>query len=271
MAVLESFIVTGIDSIYGYNVNSDTDLQFEITEPQSFSINNTQDNVDLTGKQGRVIGTLARNKGVTISGSNGLFDVGLLAANTGEEATTGNGFYQYVEYIEKKNITVSTFTAVSTVPGNEVPQVTVYVGDTSVVDKVLHQGATVSPGFYTYNPTTKRFVFDPTDITNGTMFRVIYNRYVNMTKVVNSAEVFGKTYHIIANCTGEDQCKNVKYIQFDIPYAKFDGNFNIEIGDSQSVQNFTARCEVDTCSIKNRGIFWTARFIDDGTPDVAYP
>lgn len=271
MALIDSFIVTSVDSIFGYNVNSDTDLQFEITEPQTFSIDNTQDNVDLTGKQGRVIGTLARNKGVTISGTNGLFDVGLLAANTGKDAEEVTGFYQYVEYIEKKNITTSTFTAVSPVPGNEIPRVTVYKGDTHEVDKILKQGATASPGFFTYNPATKRFVFDPTDVTNGTMFRAIYNRYVSMTTVTNSAEVFGRTYHIIANCTGEDQCKNVKYIQFDIPYAKFDGNFNIEIGDAQSVQNFTARCEVDTCSIKNRGIFWTARFIDDTTADVTYP
>ena len=39
---------------------------------------------------------------------------------------------------------------------------------------------------------------------------------------------------------GEDKCNNVYRIQFYIPKADFSGNFDITLGDSQTVHSFEA-------------------------------
>lgn len=56
---------------------------FTLDELQNATIANTQDTTDITGKQGRKLAKLKRNKAVTISGTNGMLSGGLLEMQTG--------------------------------------------------------------------------------------------------------------------------------------------------------------------------------------------
>ena len=83
--------ITSLETINAFDVVSGT-YKFTLDELQSVSIAQTQDKVDMTGKGGRKLNSLKRNKAVTISGANGMVSGGLLEMQTG--GTFAGGTYQ---------------------------------------------------------------------------------------------------------------------------------------------------------------------------------
>ena len=74
--------ITSLETITAYDVVTG-DYKFTLDELQSTSIAQTQDKVDMTGKGGRKLNSLKRNKAVTISGADGMVSGGLLELQTG--------------------------------------------------------------------------------------------------------------------------------------------------------------------------------------------
>ena len=60
--------ITEIDQITCFN--NANELEFIMDEIQEGAINNTQEKCDITGRGGRKMGALKKNKGVTISATN---------------------------------------------------------------------------------------------------------------------------------------------------------------------------------------------------------
>lgn len=88
MAVdVNKLMITSLDTITCFN--NAGELEFILDELQDATISNTQENTDITGKQGRIIGTLKRNKAVTITGNNGFVVGGAMAAQTGADVEQG--------------------------------------------------------------------------------------------------------------------------------------------------------------------------------------
>ena len=81
--------ITSLETITAYDVVTG-DYKFTLDELQNTSIAQTQDKVDMTGKGGRKLNSLKRNKAVTISGANGMVSGGLLEMQTG--GTFEDGF-----------------------------------------------------------------------------------------------------------------------------------------------------------------------------------
>ena len=63
--------ITSLDTITAFNVTSGNYL-FTLDELQNVTLAQGQEQTEITGKQGRKLSTLKRNKTVTVSGTNGL-------------------------------------------------------------------------------------------------------------------------------------------------------------------------------------------------------
>ena len=69
--------ITSLETIDAFDIVTGAYL-FTLDELQNTTIAQTQEKTDITGKQGRKLSSLKKNKSVTISGNNGIVSGGLL-------------------------------------------------------------------------------------------------------------------------------------------------------------------------------------------------
>ena len=80
--------ITSLETITAFDVVTGN-YKFTLDELQSATIANTQDTQEITGKGGRKLANIKRNKAVTISGASGMISGGLLEAQTGSKFNHG--------------------------------------------------------------------------------------------------------------------------------------------------------------------------------------
>ena len=102
----DKLFITSVDKITAFN--NANEVEFILDEIQDCTISNSQDNTDITGKNGTIIGTLKRNKAVTISGNNG-FNAALdcLSAQTGSDVQVGSYVIRTMEILDVASNTVT--------------------------------------------------------------------------------------------------------------------------------------------------------------------
>lgn len=139
--------VTSLETITAFDIVSGS-FKWVLDELQSATIANTQETTDITGKQGRLLNTLKKNKAVTISGNNGMISGGLLETQVGNTFENKVTPIMYPDYLTvNDNKTVTSYKAVGTA-GNEIESVYVRNADGTLGAR-LTQGATVAPGSFT--------------------------------------------------------------------------------------------------------------------------
>lgn len=114
--------ITSIETITAFDINTG-DFKFSLDELQTATIAQGQDVVEITGKQGRRLNTLKRNKTVTISGTNGLLSTGLIEMQAGTPFEEGESTVRITEYLTvESNKATTKYKAVGTA-GNELKKV----------------------------------------------------------------------------------------------------------------------------------------------------
>ena len=159
--------ITSLETITAFDIVSGA-FKWVLDELQNATIANTQETTDITGKQGRLLNTLKRNKAVTVSGNNGLLSGGMLetqVGNTFKNKVTSIMYPDYLTVADGKAVT--TYKAVGTA-GNEIESVYLRNAD-GTLGEVLTQGDSVSTGVFTYDPATKTLTitFDDSIIPPG--------------------------------------------------------------------------------------------------------
>lgn len=264
--------ITSFETVMACNINGGV-FRFMLDEMQSCTINNTQENTNLTGRGGRTIGMLKRNKSVTVSGTNGMVSLGLIEAevgNAGEsDKVTTVKIPDYIVATADENGTVTAVTnyvAVGTA-GNEIGEL--HVKDSSGrVIKTLTQDATASEGKFAYDPSTKTISFAEGDVAGGAEITVYYKRKIKADVVIeNVSDNFSEKLELYIDAIAEDKCKNEYRVQFFVPYADFSGNFEIAMGDSQTVHSFEATSLASACG-NGSSTFWTLTVFGANTEDV---
>lgn len=261
-AQVDNVTVTELDSIQFWNL--DNELVFVLDELQSCSIANTEETVDVTGKKGRKIDKLKRNKSVTISGANGLVSAGMISQQTG-------GVYEYLDEAEVSwdetivltdaTSAVLSFEAVG-VTGAEIKCVVKEsAGGTLDTLGQLKQGATAAIGTFTYDPLTRTLGFAEGEFVEGDSIRVFYNIVTKVAHVDNPADTFSQMGRLVIDCTVRDKCGKEYHGQYDVPKADFSGNFTMDLGQDQTVHNFEieALASVGNCDGNTAGrksIYW---------------
>lgn len=256
--------ITSLETITAFDIVSGA-FKWVLDELQNATIANTQETTDITGKQGRLLNTLKRNKAVTVSGNNGLLSGGMLETQVGNSFQNKITSIMYPDYLTVTGgKAVTTYKAVGTA-GNEIESVYLRNAD-GTLGEVLTQADAVATGVFTYDPATKTISFNTDDIKDGTEIAVYYFRQIQANVLENLSDQYSDKVALYIDAFAEDKCANVYRVQFFIPKADFNGNFDIQMGDSQSVHAFEARSLAGACGTS--GALWTYTIFGEDTPDA---
>lgn len=259
LAITSLEVITAFDVVTG-------DYLFTLDELQNATIGNNEEQNDITGKQGRILATLKRNKAVTISGTNGLVSGGLLELQTGGKFENKVTNVMWTDYLTVTGNTATTsFAAVGTA-GNEIDALYVKNAD-STLGAVMTQDATASEGKFAYTPASKTLTFADGALEDGTEIVVYYNRKIQANALDNLSDKHGGKCTLYVDAFAEDKCGNIYRVQFFIPKADFNGVFSIEMGDTQVVHAFEARSLSGACGTS--GALWTMTVFGSNAEDVA--
>ncbi len=255
--------ITSLETISCFEIGTGLPL-CTLDELQSATIANTEDKQDITGKQGRKLTSLKRNKAVKITGSNGMVSGGMLELQTGSKFENKATEVQWVDYLTVTgNAAATNYTAVGTT-GAEISHILVK-DKAGVPVKQLIQAAEASDTAFTYTPATKAIAF--TGIEDGTEVVVYYKRKIQANVMENLSDTFSGKCMMYVDAFGEDKCANVYHIQFFIPKADFSGNFDFAMGDNQTVHSFEAEALAGGCG--GSSAFWTYTIFANDAEDVA--
>ena len=265
MAIMD-LTITSLETINAFDIVTGA-YKFTLDELQNASIAQTEDRVDVTGKQGRRLSSLKRNKSVTISGANGLVSGGLLELQTGGEFENKVTTVKWTDYLTVTgDAAATTYKAVGTT-GNEIDVVYVKNADGTIGEK-LTQDAAVAEGKFTYDPETKALAFNADEIADGTEIVAFYNRQIQADVLENMSDTYSGKCSLYIDAFAEDKCANVYRVQFYIPKADFNGEFTLEIGsDSQVVHNFEAEAQAGACGAS--AALWTYTVYGANAEDAA--
>ena len=250
---IDKFTITSYDQLTGFD-RTNGSLDMILDELTDFTLSQEEEKVDITGKGGRAIGSLKKNKKVTGSGTNGMLSGGALAAMTGTEIEDGEFTIRYTDTITvTSNKGLTTETATGTV-GNEIG--TIYVRDANKAyisggKKLTQTSAEPATGEFSYDPTTKEITFFAGDIADGTEVITFYDAKVTGKKVTNDADNYSKTLSVFIDCCCTDSCDNIFHGQFIIPRADFSGTFDIAGGSDPSTLGFEFTSQPDLCTGKS--------------------
>ena len=256
MKNIPDITLTSLDSISAFEL--DGEPAFILDELQNATIANTQDKQDITGKGGRKLSSLKRNKAVTISGTNGLISAGLAEVQTGGEFETKESTpVAFTDYLTiDTDVAKTTYVAVGTA-GKEIEALYIKNGDGSCGVK-LEQAAAAASGKFAYNPTTKELTFAEGAYDDGTEIIVFYTRNIPGYVLTNMSDNYSGKLQLYIDATGEDRCGKQYHVQFYIPKADFNGEFSWELGGDQVTHGFEAESLAGSnCGGVIGGALWT--------------
>lgn len=270
MLNVNDITITSLDIITAYSLAGVP--RFILDELQDAQISNTQEKEDITGKGGRKLNSLKKNKAVTVSGTNGLLSAGLLEAQTGNEFDhKSDAAVEWSESLQiSSNKATTSYKAVGTV-GAEITAL--YIKDASgAASAKLEQAATAAEGKFAYAPATKELSFAENAYADGTEIIVFYVRKVAADVLSNNSEKYSEKLRLIIDATAEDKCSNVYHLQIEIPKADFNGDFDIQMGDSQATHAFEAESLANSANCggsKRGGNLWTWTIFGANAEDAA--
>lgn len=247
MAVdVNKLIITQIDQITAFN--NAGELEFIMDELQDATIANSEEKVDITGKGGRKIGSLKKNKAVTLSGTNGLLVGGAVAAMTGTEVEQGTFKVRVTDVMTvTTDATATEKTAVGTV-GAEIGTLYKKNSNGSLGEKLTQVADTPATGEFTYNPATKAIGLFTGDVADGSEIVAFYDIEVESAKISNDSEKYSKTLKLYIDVTAQDNCDNAYHGQFIIQRADFNGTFDLVMGSDPTTQAFEAESLAGGCT-----------------------
>lgn len=236
--------ITQFDKITCFN--NANELEFVMDEIQEGAINQTQDKSDITGRGGRKIGSLKKNKAVTITATNGVLVGGALAAQTGSDVEQGSFKVRMTEVVAvNDNKATLTGTPVGTT-GAEIGYA--YITNPSgSLGKQYEQAADAqTEGKFSF--TGKDLTFHDGDIENGTEVTVFYDAEVTAAQITNQSDVYSKVLKMFIDVTCQDTCDNMYHGQFIINRADFSGEFELSVGNDPMVHAIEAESLAGGCN-----------------------
>lgn len=260
---INDITITSLETITAFDIVTGN-YKFTLDELQTASLAQSQESTEITGKAGRKLATLKRNKAVTVSGTNGLVSGGLLEMQTGGKFENKATEVLWTDYLTVKSSAANTqWKAVGTT-GAEIEALYLRNADGTLGDE-LEQDVTAAAGKFTYNPSTKALGFH-TDVPDGSEVVVYYKRKITADVLENESDNYSGKCALYIDALGEDKCANVYRIQFFIPKADFSGEFSFEMGDNQTVHAFEAEALAGACGAG--GQLWTYTIFGANTADA---
>lgn len=252
----ERLSITSVELIHGYN--NAGECEFILDEVQSATISNTEEKVNITGKGGRVLGSLKKNKAVKVTGSNGLVCGGMMAAQTGGEVTKSENMIVRATEI----LTVSGNSATLTGTPADTNSIKVYEKNPNGTLGTLLTAAAAD------DPTEGEYKLSGSSITVSASDQIselvcFYDRTVETAAMVsNVSDSYSKTLTVYMDCLASDPCGGLYRVQFVFPRADFTGNFDLAIGENPAVHSFEFESVAGGCG--GRANLWDCIIFGDG-------
>lgn len=249
---IDNFTITSFDQLTGFS-RTDKTLKLLLDELNDFTLSQEEDKSEITGRGGRTVGTLKKNKKVTGKGTNGYLSGGALAVMTGTEIEDGEYNRKYTDRVIVKSNKATTAETAAGTAGDEIG--TIYVRDANQTyisggKKLTQVASTPKTGEFTYTPDSKEITFFAGDVADGTEVVMFYDVKVTGKKISNDSENYSEVLNAFIDVTCTDVCDKLFHGQFIIPRADFDGTFDIAGGSDPAVQNFGFTSLPDKCSGK---------------------
>lgn len=257
--------ITSLEDILAFDIPTGAYL-FTLDELQTAKIGNSEEKTDLTGKGGRKLNSLKKNKAVNVSGTNGMLSAGLM------ELQVGNSFESKenaeVQWSDPLTITGNEATTSYVATGTVGAEITnLYIKDSNgVLDKKLTQSNVAGETTFAYDPATKKLTFSEGAYEDGTEIMVYYTRKLPGDVLENLSDEYSKKCKLYINALAEDKCSNIYRVQIYIPRADFNGNFEFDMGDNQTVHAFEAESLPNACA---GGALWTYTVFGVNAEDAA--
>lgn len=244
MAVdVSKLVITEVAQITAFN--NAGELEFIMDEVQNGTINNTQEKADITGRNGRKIASLKKNKAVTVSATNGVLVGGALAAQTGTEIEQGAFNVRITDVMTVANNTCKTSKTAVGITGAEIGTVYVKNANGSLGAK-LEQDADAADGKFKYDPSTKEITVS--GIVDGTELVAFYDAEVEAAKISNDSEKYSKVLKLYIDVVLQDSC-DVEYAgQVIIQRADVSGEFELSLGGDNFAHSFEAESLAGGCT-----------------------
>ena len=235
---IKDITITSIETITAFDMTTGA-YKFTLDELQNATISQSEEKTDITGKNGRKLSTIKRNKSVSVSGTNCLVSHGLLEMQTGSEFATTTTEVLWIDaglVVDASHKSATTYKAVGTA-GAEITALFIRNSD-GTLGAQLTQDSTASAGKFAYDPATKELSFH-TDVPEKTEIVAYYNRKINADVLKNESAKYSERCALYIDAMGEDACSNVVRVQFYLPKADFSGEFSLEMGENQTMHEFT--------------------------------
>lgn len=247
--IINDYTITEFDMFEAY-LRDTGELDFRLEELQDMSIDATQDKTELTGKNGRIIGYKKQNKAISGSGTVGMLSAGLLKAQTGGESESGTHTIKRseIQTVGSTNTISIDHTATGTA-GSEIGVIKVLAANGAVTEKYT-QATTADETHFSYSAGTITLPNDSGTgvLTEGTKIMFAYEYEVQGTKITDPSDKFSEVREVWVHCFGTDACDNEYYISIHIPRCDFSGEFSINLGGDQTVQNFSFDGMAELCT-----------------------
>jgi len=258
-------MITSLETIAGFALGTGNHL-FTLDELQNASLAQGQEKVDITGKQGRKLSSMKRNKTFTITGTNGMLSAGLLEMQTGGKFVNTATEVEWTDYltVDANHKAKTAYKAIGTA-GAEIDELYI-IGTESFAQASLEQADAAAAGKFAYDPTTKELTFN-TDVEAGTEIAVYYKRKIMADVLKNESDVYSGKCELYIDCLAEDKCARVYHVQIHVPKADFNGEFTIDLGGDQTVHNFEAEGLAGACGAG--GMLWDMIIFGADTEDAA--
>lgn len=264
---IKDLVITSVEVINVFDITTGN-YKYSIDELQNTNISQTENSTDVTGKNGRKLSTLKRGKAVTVTGNNGVVSGGLLGSQVGDVLTNTTTKVMWTDYLTVDNTNAATtkYTAVGTA-GAEIDQVFVKKAD-GTLGTIIEQASSVAAGKFTYAPATKKLQFH-TDVAEGTEIVVFYKRQISADVLADYSGKVSEKVTAYIDAFAEDKCGKIYRVQFYFPKLSVSGEFSLDMGENQTVHNFTANAESSACAGDNGDVYFTYTIFDNDAEDVA--
>jgi len=270
--MIPDLVLTSIETISAFELaGAGGAYKWNLDELQNATLAQSQETQDVTGRQGRLLNTLKRNKSVTISATNGLVSGGLLETQTGGTFSTKTTQVLWTDYLTILTTGTgapyadTTYVAVGST-GAEIEALYTRNPDGSLGTKWTQVAQDPTSNQFAYAPSTRRLTFG-NGMSAGSEVVCFYKRQISADVLENRSENYSGKAALYIDALAEDNCSNVYHVQIYVPKADFSGEFSLEFGDSQAVHSFEAVAQAGACG--NADFLWTYTVFGEGTEDVS--
>ena len=258
----DKYSISSIDSIVGFDLAT-RECLFILDEIQDATLEGDAELVWATGREGRRLSALKRNKTCSISANNGFIVGGLLAQTIGDHspvtdlstATISIPAFERIQ-VGTGATTVETAFAATGAAGNELTWIYRANRDGSQGEK-FPQAAAASATEFAYDPATRQITLPTGAFSEGDFVIVFYDYLTMGRRYTNRSDSYAGDVYLVCDIMVKDVCDGtVQHSKLVMPRVTISDNFSFTFGTDMAVQAFSAEATASICAGESEYFYW---------------